>query len=130
MDDIINYVMNTPANTNPNVLKGLLDKEGSSGGASEPLVLTAIPSEQSMFSGTVSGATKEEILDAWNSGRLIYLTIGDFSIHLMCYNAVLELPVMSANFRLTYDAHPRLAVGSLWLNQMSYSVDLYPLNLS
>jgi len=31
MDDIINYVMNTPGNTNPNVLKGLLNKMGGSG---------------------------------------------------------------------------------------------------
>lgn len=29
MDDIINYVMNTPSNTNPNVLRGLLNKGGS-----------------------------------------------------------------------------------------------------
>lgn len=30
MDDIINYIMNTPSNTNPNVLRGLLNKaEGS-----------------------------------------------------------------------------------------------------
>jgi hypothetical protein len=34
MDDIINYVMNTPANTNPNVLKGLLNKADGPAGPS------------------------------------------------------------------------------------------------
>lgn len=29
MDDIINYIMNTPSNTNPNVLRGLLNKADS-----------------------------------------------------------------------------------------------------
>lgn len=31
MDEIINYVMNTPGNTNPNVLKGMLENNSSGG---------------------------------------------------------------------------------------------------
>ena len=29
MDEVINYVMDTPGNTNPNVLRGMLEKSGS-----------------------------------------------------------------------------------------------------
>lgn len=31
MDEIINYVMNTPGNTNPNVLRGMLENSGGGG---------------------------------------------------------------------------------------------------
>ena len=34
MDEIINYVMDTPGNTNPNVLKGMLDQLDNGGSSS------------------------------------------------------------------------------------------------
>ena len=39
MDDIINYTMETPNNTNPNVLRGLLENYSESGSRSDLLVV-------------------------------------------------------------------------------------------
>lgn len=49
---------------------------GSGGDSQEPLVLTAVPdSEQNPFSGVAVGATRDEIVAAWNAGRLIRLKL-------------------------------------------------------
>ena len=45
MDEIINYVMETPGNTNPNVLKGLLENYNEGGGSdSSELMVVKITS--------------------------------------------------------------------------------------
>lgn len=69
---------------------------GSGGGSQEPLVLTAVPySEQNPFLGVAVGATRNEIVAAWNAGRLIRLKLGAtelaFSLadHLTASNATL-----------------------------------------
>ena len=77
-DEIINYVMDTPSNTNPNVLKGLLDK-AASGGSQEPLVLRGAY-DTNPLAGAVTGATKEEVFAAWNAGRPIKFELAGYSI--------------------------------------------------
>lgn len=69
MDEVINYVMDTPGNTNPNVLRGML--ENSSGDSR--FVVTLTPTAQD-FSG-VMDKTPQEITAAYNAGKEIRVTV-------------------------------------------------------
>lgn len=48
MDEIINYVMNTPGNTNPNILRGMLDEISSSRGGGDVLILHEDPNTHNL----------------------------------------------------------------------------------
>lgn len=67
--EILDYVMNSPGNTNPSVLKGLLGNTadgGSSGG------VFMVEEEYDETTNTVTlKATWQEIYDAFNSGKLV-----------------------------------------------------------
>ncbi len=63
MDEIINYVTNTPENTNPNVLKSMLTGISSSGGYT-PFIIT--------YDGESFDKTFEEIITAKNAKIPIY----------------------------------------------------------
>ena len=69
MDEVINYVMDTPGNTNPNVLRSMLEK--SSG--NNRFVVTLTPTEDD-FSG-VMDRTPQEITAAYHEGRRIVFDI-------------------------------------------------------
>ena len=73
-DKIINYVMSTPENTNPSVLKSLLDREG--GGSAEPLVV-GMTYEHSDVGEEILGErlseTWQTIHDAFMAGRTVLL---------------------------------------------------------
>lgn len=62
-DKILDYVMNSPANTNPNVLKTMLDSGGSGGGV---LVIEATGSYEE---GYTLDKTYKEISDAFKAGE-------------------------------------------------------------
>ena len=67
MDEVINYVMETPGNTNPNVLRGML--QNSSGGGNAAFYVT--------FSGSTSESTAAcdktfaEVKEAYDAGKVI-----------------------------------------------------------
>jgi hypothetical protein len=58
--------------------------KGGGGGSQEPLALQAASTATPPFIGTVSGATKQEILDAWNAGRRV-------SVYIMGNEVVLTM---------------------------------------
>ena len=62
MDDIINYVMNTPSNTNPNVLRGLLNKGGGLPSASWTAIVSTGFEAQDV-TATVMGTEFTKISD-------------------------------------------------------------------
>ena len=68
MDEIINYVMDTPGNTNPNVLRGMLE---NSGGGGDFIVELTITSE----TGGTMDHSNVEILEALRSGKRIFFDI-------------------------------------------------------
>lgn len=62
--EIIDYVMNTPANTNPNVLSGMLDSIANAGGGTLRVNITSFnPTD-----GSVYDKTWQEVHDALESG--------------------------------------------------------------
>ena len=71
MDEVINYVMDTPGNTNPNVLRGMLEKSsnGSSGGG---LVVHADIDETGKDPIYTLDKTGQEILDAYPWVKCVY----------------------------------------------------------
>lgn len=69
MDEVINYVMDTPGNTNPNVLRGMLENSSDS----NRFVVTLTPTEDD-FSG-VMDKTCAEITAAYEAGKDIWLDI-------------------------------------------------------
>lgn len=56
--------------------------QGGGGGSQEPLVLTAVPNAN-IITGTVTGATAEEIRDAWLSGRPIRISLAAETLTLV-----------------------------------------------
>lgn len=71
MDEVINYVMDTPGNTNPNVLRGMLENSssGSSGGG---LVVHAEVDETGKDPIYTLDKTGQEILDAYPWVKCVY----------------------------------------------------------
>lgn len=75
-DKILDYVMNSPENTNRAVLSSMLDSMSSGGGNDESIFII-----KGLYSGnTISNPSKtfEEMLEAYNSGKLLvfrYLNI-------------------------------------------------------
>lgn len=98
--------------------------KGSSGSGSQgPLVLTAASTANPPFLGTVSGATKQEILDAWNAGRRV-------SVSLMGNEVILTVgsqlgsnnPILVGNFLFNTNNITLFCGAYVHLNDMSYSV--------
>ena len=69
-EQIIDYVMNSPANTNRAVLEGMLDEIGG-GGTSEPLIV--IPHFNTEDNGEYLNKTWQELWDAYISGKQVLL---------------------------------------------------------
>ena len=74
-NDILNYVTETPGNTNRAVLSGMLDSM-SGGGESEMFMVTITPDSHigSVTSGTMD-KTYDEIVEANESGKFIFAFI-------------------------------------------------------
>ena len=68
-EKIVDYVMETPGNTNPNVLRSLLD-DGSS---SNNFIVTLTPTAQD-YSGTMN-KTETEISDAYEAGQQVVFRV-------------------------------------------------------
>ena len=68
-EDIIDYVMKTPENTNPNILRSLLDSEANN----NKYIVTLTPTAQD-FSGTMD-KTVAEINEAYEAGQEIVFKI-------------------------------------------------------
>ena len=71
-EEIISYVMKTPENTNPNVLRSLLDSEASS----NKFIVTLTPTAAD-FSGTMD-KTANEITAAYEAGQEIVFNVVGF----------------------------------------------------
>lgn len=68
MDEIINYVMENPENTNPNVLRNMLENYNSSGGGL--LIVNVVPDETTEEEGVyVADKTAKELYEAFLAGR-------------------------------------------------------------
>lgn len=72
-EEIFDYVMNSPENTNPAVLRSLLD--GIEGSKNEPFFIELSGSDEE----PVLTASFSDIIAAINSGRVVYLKLNDFS---------------------------------------------------
>ena len=71
-EEIIEYVMETPENTNPNVLEGMLDElVNSSGGGSMPFYVTF--SGDSSDSTAACDKTFAEVKEAYDAGKVIII---------------------------------------------------------
>ena len=68
-EDIIDYVMKTPENTNPNILRSLLDSEANN----NKFIVTLTPTAED-FSGTMD-KTVAEINAAYEAGQEIWFKI-------------------------------------------------------
>lgn len=79
-EEIIKYVMDTPGNTNPNVLKGMLENINT-GGNNDPLGIEVYYDEDNNVYKW-RGVTFTEIEDAVDAGRIVYLMRGDFPYFL------------------------------------------------
>ena len=66
-DKVIDYVMNSPANTNRAVLEGMLDGIAQGGGGAEPLIVTATKDDNEVWT---LDKTYNEIKTAVESGRV------------------------------------------------------------
>lgn len=69
MDEVINYVMETPGNTNPNVLKGMLEKSDGD----DRFIVRLTPTNDD-FSG-VMDKTCAQITAAYEVGKDIWLEV-------------------------------------------------------
>lgn len=67
-DKILDYVMNSPANTNPNVLKTMLESGGSGGGSGGGSALIVEATYDSTNDCFTLQSTWQEILDAFKAG--------------------------------------------------------------
>ena len=68
-DKILDYVMNTPGNSNRAVLSGMLDEFGSGGGGSGPLIVTL----QASGVDWIFDKTFTEVKEAFDEGRLVLI---------------------------------------------------------
>ena len=70
MDEIINYVMTNPENTNPNILRSMLENYGGGGGL---FVVNVIPDETDESGETyIADKTAKECYDAFMAGMNVY----------------------------------------------------------
>ena len=69
-EQVMDYVMNSPANTNPNVLSGMLDSVAQSGGTSQ-FVVHGTPNAADLT--VTTDKTYEEISAAYDSGALVIM---------------------------------------------------------
>ena len=77
-DEIIGYVLNTPNNTNPNVLRDMLNEQGGSGGGVDFFVVNFIPKDDNNLNRVESDKSAEEIIEAIEAGAapIGHLTVG------------------------------------------------------
>lgn len=66
-DEIIGYVLNTPNNTNPNVLRDMLNEQGGSGGGVDFFVVNFTMNENDQ-NKVESDKSAEEIIEAIEAG--------------------------------------------------------------
>ena len=93
-DKILDYVMNSPANTNPNVLGSML--EGMSGGDNEPFVVTF---SQPEFGGAaMADKTYAEISEAFLQHKAVYGLL-DRANSMLVYSLQGELNPAGITFR-------------------------------
>lgn len=96
-EEIINYVMETPGNTNPNVLRSLLDSEPEDNKFIVTLTLT------SETGGTMDKSNKE-IAEAFNEGKQIWFTgnmsglVGTFPLKALTYVGDHVYPFIGVEF--------------------------------
>lgn len=82
INDIFNYVMDTPDNTNPNVLRSMLNnlEEGGSGGG--VLVVTCTRTGSPVPSSITADKTCKEIFDAYAAGtNVVFLGANYFPLN-------------------------------------------------
>ena len=71
-EQVMDYVMNSPANTNPNVLSGMLDSIADAGGGGTLLfVVNGTPNIADLT--VTTDKTYEEIRAAYDSGALVIM---------------------------------------------------------
>ena len=92
-NDIIDYVMHTPHNTNRAVLSGMLNQlaEGGGGGGAEPLIVNTSVVE----SIVTLDKTWQEVYDAFMNG-------GNIIIH---YEEVLPFTTLESNYAVSAVTH-------------------------
>lgn len=80
-EQVMDYVMNSPANTNPNVLSGMLDSVAQGGGTVEPYTVRVNPTSGADCELWVQDVTKhdlisvDEIIAMLKSGRNVGFVI-------------------------------------------------------
>ena len=98
-EEIIDYVMQSPENTNPNVLRGILSKQQSDNKFWVTLTLT---SEQ----GGIADYTNAEISEAFEAGKDVWFKgemngmFGHFPLKALTYVEGLIYPFIGAEFDL------------------------------
>ena len=88
-EEIFNYVMETPGNTNPNVLRSLLDN------SSNKYIVTLTPTSED-FSGTMD-KTVAEMTEAYNAGMQIVWRV------ILAVNAYVDVDVTAVMTNVDYD---------------------------
>lgn len=94
--DVINYVMNTPGNTNPAVLETLLNENDSN----KFLITLTLTSE----SGGIMDKSNKEIAEAYNAGKEIWFTgnmgdlVGTFPLKALTYVGNHVYPFIGVEF--------------------------------
>lgn len=78
MDEIINYIMETPGNTNPNVLRGMLENSSSGSSGSGLVVHADIDETDPENTIYTLDKTGQEILDAYPWVKCVYTGTGFF----------------------------------------------------
>jgi hypothetical protein len=104
-----------------------IDEEGklslnAGGGSQEPLVLTAV-SGSTFVRGTVTGATPEEIKDAWVSGRPIRINLATETITMVESFVNENYFDLSAYFLFSND----FCKGIIHVLDMTYELKMYTL---
>lgn len=94
-EDIMNYVMNTPGNTNPNVLGPMLDELGDN-----RFIVTFTYDEPNDIWN--ADKTFEECVAAWNNGKMLFAMLGGFEMYIpmSAYAAIanhMEFVIMTAD---------------------------------
>ena len=77
INDVFNYVMDTPDNTNPNVLRSMLNSLEGGGSGGGTLKVTITSEEVSDGTKFTMDKTWQEIANAFNSGNMPYFILTD-----------------------------------------------------
>lgn len=108
-DEIFDYVMNNPYNTNPNQLRTMLDSV-SGGGA----VICELDDSTTTITASM---TARELVEAINEGKTIIFVQGNYRYYLTAAEIVPD-----GNFFKFMYYHPSMSNTYL----LAYSIDAYP----